>query len=129
MTAARICEGPMDGILYCDILQPELTQSMKKLLNKAAYMFQQDLAPRHTSKLVQEKIAKLKLNVLERPENSVDLNPIEILWSVLDKTLAAKPIYSIMELRKRFEEERNDIRQLSCLNLIDATPGKIQKCL
>ena len=128
-TAARIFEGIMNETLYCDVLQQELTQSMGKLPNKSAYTFQQDLAPWHTSKLVQEKMAKLKLNVLEWPAKSPDLNPIEMLWSILDKKLAAKSIYSIMELHQRLEEEWNGISQLSCLNLIDPMPDSIQKCL
>ena len=72
-TTALIFEGTMNGTLYCDVLQQELTQSMGKLPNKSAYMFQQDLAPWHISKLVQEKMAKLKLNVFrmasKRPES------------------------------------------------------------
>ena len=54
-TAAKIFQGTMNGTLYCDVLQQELTQSMGKLPNKSAYTFHQDLAPCHTSKLVQEK--------------------------------------------------------------------------
>ena len=104
-TAARIFERTMNGTLYCDVLQQELTQSMGKLPNKSAYTFQQDLALWHTSKLVQEKMVKLNLNVLEWPVKSPHLNPIEMLCSILDKKLAAKPIYSIMELRQRLEEE------------------------
>ena len=44
-TTARFFEGTMNGMLYCDVLQQELTQSMEKLSNKSAYMFQQDLPP------------------------------------------------------------------------------------
>ena len=102
---------------------------MGKLPNKSAYTFQQDLAPCQTSKLVQGKMAKLKVNVLEWAAKSPNLNPIEMLCSILDKKLAAKPIYSIMELRQWLEEEWNGIRQLSCLNLIDSMPDRIQKCL
>ena len=100
-TAATIFEGTMNGTLYCDVLQQELTQSMGKLPNKSEYTFQQDLAPCHKSKIVQEKMAKLKVNVLEWPAKSPHLNPIEMLCSILDKRLAAKSIYSIMELRQR----------------------------
>ena len=42
---ARIFEGIRNRTLYCDVMQQELTQSMGKLPNKSAYMFQQDLAP------------------------------------------------------------------------------------
>ena len=129
MTAATIFEKTMNETLYCDVLQQELTQSMGKLPNKSAYTFQQDLTPCQTSKLVQEKMVKLKVNVLEWPAKSPHLSPIEMFCSIFGKKLAAKPIYSIMELRQRFEEEWNGIRQLSCLNLIDSMPDRIQTCL
>ena len=74
-------------------------------------------------------MAKLKLNVLEWPAKSPDLNPIEMLCSIFDKKLAAKPIYSIMELRQRLEDDWNGISQLPRLNLIDSIPDRIQKCL
>ena len=65
----------------------------------------------------------------ERPAKSPDLNPIEMLWSILDKKLAAKLIYSKMEPHQRLEEEWKGIKQLSCLNLIGSVPNRIQKCL
>ena len=74
-------------------------------------------------------MAKLKLNVLEWSAKSPHLNSIEMLCSIFDKKLAAKPIYSIMEFRQWLEEEWKGIRQLSCLNLIDSMPDRIQKCL
>ena len=119
----------MNGTLYCDVMQQELTQSMGKLPNKSTYTFQQDLAPCQTSKLIREKMAKLKVDALEWAAKSPHLNPIEMLCSILDKKLAAKPIYSIMELRQRLEDEWNGINQLSCLNLIDLIPDRIPKCL
>ena len=51
-TAATSFEGTMNGTLYCDVLQQELTQSMEKLPNKSACTFQQDLAPWNPAKLV-----------------------------------------------------------------------------
>ena len=65
-TTARIFEGTMNVMLYCDILQQELTQAMGKLPKKSAYTFQQDLAPWYTSKFPQENMAKSKLDVLYR---------------------------------------------------------------
>ena len=39
-TAATIFEVTMNGTLYCDVLQQQLTQSMGKLPNKSSYTFQ-----------------------------------------------------------------------------------------
>ena len=127
--SARIFDGTMNGMVYCDVLQKELKQSMAKLPKKTMFIFQQDLAPWHTSNLVKEKISKMKLNVLPWTAKSPDLNPIEMLWSILDKKLAAKPIYSKSELFSRLQSEWDNIDQLLCCNLIDSMPDRIQKCL
>jgi transposase len=92
-------------------------------------MFQQDLAPWHTSKAVSEKIAKMKFNMLDWVPKSPDLNPIEMLWSTLDKKLSAKPIYTKVQLKERLEQEWNSVDQQLCLDLIDSMPSRIQKCL
>jgi len=128
-TMARIFEDSMNGILYCDVLQNELKKSIAQLPKKMPYMFQQDLAPWHTSKLVSEKITKMKLNMLEWVSKSPDLNPVEMLWSILDKKLGAKPIYTKAQLKERLEQEWDDVDQQLCLNLIDSMPDRIQKCL
>ena len=84
-------------------------------------IFQQDLAPWHTSNMVKEKIVKLKLNVLEWAPKSPDLNPVEMLWSILDKKLATKPIYSKAALIERLQEEWNNIdKDLLCVKLVES---------
>ncbi|CAF3372458.1 unnamed protein product [Rotaria socialis] len=93
-TAAKIYMENMNGHLNCDVLQHELKQLITEIPNKTEMFFQQDLAPWHTSDTVKKKIAKVKLNVLDWAPKSSDLNPIEMLWPILDKTLASKPIYA-----------------------------------
>ena len=88
-------------VMFCN----ELTQTIGKLQNKSSYLFQQELMSWHTSKLVQEKVVKLKVNVLEWPSKSPDLNSVKMLCSILRKKLAVKAIYSIMELRQRLEKK------------------------
>jgi len=97
--------------------------------NRTQLIFQQDLAPWHASNLVKEKIKKMKLKVLDWAPKSPDLNPIEMLWSILDKKLASKPIYSKLALQDRLEEEWNNIDQNLCLKLVDSMPERIQNCL
>ena len=128
-TAAKIYMENMNGHLYCDVLQHELKQFITKIPNKTKMIFQQDLAPWHTSDIVKEKIAKLKLNVLDWAPKSPDLNPIEMLWSILEKRLASKPIYSRYALENRLQEEWSNIDQDLCIKLVESMPERIRKCL
>ena len=68
------------------------------------FFFQQDLAPWHTSNIVKDKISKLKLNVFDWVPTSPDLNPVDMLWSILDKRLASKPMFSKGALIDRLQE-------------------------
>ena len=95
----------MNGELYCDVLQDEVKQFLAKIWAQGKMMLQQDLAPWHTSNIVKEKIAKLKLRMLDWAPKSPYLNSIEMLWSILDKKLTAKPIYSKAALIERLQEE------------------------
>ena len=58
-----------------------------------------------------------------------DLNPMEMFWSILDKKLAAKPIYSKATLIERFQEEWNNIDKDLCIKLVESMPEPIRKCL
>ncbi|KAK3565776.1 hypothetical protein QTP86_015039, partial [Hemibagrus guttatus] len=45
----------------------------------------QDNDPKHTSKSTSEWLKKNKMKTLEWPRQSLDLNPIEMLWHDLKK--------------------------------------------
>ena len=57
--------------------------------------------------------------MLDWTPKSPDLNPMEKLWSTLDKKLAAKPIYSKAALIERFQEEWNNIGKDLCIKLVE----------
>ena len=95
---------------------------MGKLPGKTSIVFQDDWALCHILDIVKDKIAKMKLKVLDWPLKSSDLNPIEMLWSILDKKLASKPIYSKSTLFIRLQEEWNSIDQELCIKLVDSMP-------
>lgn len=128
-TEARIFDENMDGSMYCDVLSNELKRSMAKLQDKQKIIYQQDLAPWHTSNLVKAKIQKLKLKVMDWPAKSPDLNPVELVWSILDKKLMATPIYNKSTLRKRLEEEWKSLSVDLCKSLVDSMPERLAKCL
>jgi len=93
------------------------------------YAYQCDLTPWDTSNMVKEQIRNLKINMLEWPPNSPDINVIEELWSIIDKRLALKSINTKEELQKCLQEEWDEISITLCQALVDSMPERIEKCL
>ena len=93
----------MNRALYCDVLQNEVKQLVAKIHEQGKIVFQQDLAPCHTSNIVKEKIVKPRLGVLDWAPKMPDLNPVEMLWSILDKKLTTKPCHSKATLIDRLQ--------------------------
>jgi DDE superfamily endonuclease len=79
-------EGNMNAALYTEILDDELLGTLHDLkIKKKDIYFQQDNDPKHTSNLATNWFQKKKLNKLDWPPNSPDMNVIEHLWDYLDR--------------------------------------------
>ena len=50
-------------------------------------IFQQDSAPCYKAMIITNCLKKIKIQILEWPENSSDLNPTENLWSIVKNRL------------------------------------------
>ena len=102
---AKIYIKDMNRGLYYNFLQNEVKQLLAKPPAQGKMIFQGDWGPWHTSNVVKEKIVKPKLGVLDWAPKIPDLNPIETLWSTLDKKLTTKSFYSKVALIDHIQGE------------------------
>jgi len=79
--------GMLDQNQFHSILVNQMIPSAIALFPSGEYIFQQDNDPKHTAKKNQLYLSNKKVSVLEWPSQSPDLNPIENLWSYVDRQL------------------------------------------
>ena len=125
-------DGRMNAETYTSILDNYLLPTIKYYkMNKNHLIFQQDNDPKHTSNTALKWLETKKINILEWPAQSPNLNPIEHLWEHLTRRLAgykSEP-KGILELWERVEAEWDRIPVEICVNLIESMPRRIAAVL
>ena len=125
------CVGMMRSPQYIEILQRRVVPELEKMYPDGSGIFQQDLAPCHTSKMVKHFMNEKHIEVLDWPGNSPDLNPIENLWSIcksrlrgVDCTTTDKLIEALIQVWYRDPKILTD-----CSNLVESMPNRVQMVL
>ncbi len=73
----------VNATIYQDILEHFMLPSADKLYGDADFILQQDLAPAHIAQGTKSWFNDHGVTVLDWPANSLDLKPIENLWSTV----------------------------------------------
>jgi len=96
------------------------------------YFYQDDNAPVHTANDVKIWIQTNKVKILkEWPSQSPDLNPIEHLWSELERRLKNRKNHpkNASELEIALKEEWQQIPYEKLHTLIESMPKRIEACI
>ena len=84
--------------------------------------------PKHKAKSVKDWLETQDFRVLQWLVQSLDLNPIENLWSNLKRRLNQYecPPKGMLELWERIEPEWDNIEKDTCVKLIESMPKRMK---
>lgn len=104
---------------YIEMLEISLIEHGEALMGPH-FVFQQDNAAIHNSKMTKALFSDKNIEVLEWPSCSPDLNPIENLWSILARRVYenGKQFYNVNMLKRRIRECWEQIEQSTLEKLI-----------
>jgi hypothetical protein len=127
---AEIFEGDLNGKLYCRILEGDLKPTYNKFFPQGErgqqWYFQQDNDPSHKCAAAREWFHRNGVTVLDFPPWSPDLNPIENLWSQLDKAVDTHNATDEAELEQAIEYEWSQIDTPYLTKLAHSMPTRLQ---
>ena len=85
-----------------------------------------DGAPSHTARAIRALLQANRINVLQWPSLSPDLNPIEHIWDVIGQKVRSRVALNIRDLERFVVEEWNGVAQLTLGNYMASMRSRCQ---
>ena len=101
---------------YHYILQRKMVTSAKKLFGADVWIFQSDNDLKHTADKNKRYLEYKKINVLDWPSQSLDLNPIENLWAILNQLMKERKCNTEDELFNYLHEAWENLEKSTWKN-------------
>ena len=117
----------MNSNMYCEILQQSMIPSLQKLGSWT--VFQRDNDPKHPSKTTIALLKRLRVKVMDWPNMSPDLNPIEHLWGILKRKVEVCKVPNICQFCDVVMEEWKSIPVSTCEALVNSMPRRVKAVL
>jgi DNA-directed RNA polymerase subunit F len=127
-TDLAFVDGRLNAAGYVDILKSHLLPFGQRKHNNN-YIFQQDNAPIHTARFSKAFFDQKKMQIIEWPANSPDLNPIENIWGMMKMEIAKLTPNTKEELKSMVEQTYEQMSLDVIRNTIDALPGRLAKVI
>ena len=115
--------GNMDRFMYRQILIHHMRPSGRQLIGDD-FIFQQDNDPKHTSIVCRNYLRNQNIRVLPWPPQSPDLNPIENLWSELDRKMRKRKCNTEEELFEQVKTHWNQLDSEYLQKLVESMPRR-----
>ncbi|GBO03244.1 Transposable element Tc3 transposase [Araneus ventricosus] len=120
----------MTGHIYRDIILEQHVRLFRGAMG-AEFLFMDDNARPHRANIVDECLQSEDITRMDLPAYSPDLNPIEHMWDMLGRRIAARqpPPTCLPELRRALLDEWCNISQDQIDNLILSMPRRCKACI
>ena len=125
----KLVVGRMCAKDYVSLLRGALPASVRSLGLEGDYIFHQDNASCHSAKYTKDWMARNKIDLLDWPAQSPDLNPIEHLWDALGRQIGSRAFTNNEQLWKHLQEQWQLLPRVCISKLVESMSRRVEAIL